>query len=225
MKSPLLKRFVRDDDGAVLIENTVTITAFFLILFGIIDFSNVYYQWNGATKATQHGARLAAVSDPIDTGLRTFTGLAISPTPGDPLPAGSQATIVCRATNAAGSAVTCDEAIGALNAGAMQRIVYGAAGRTACVANPSRQTVGMCNFLTRIRANNVEVQYAFTGLGFSGRPGGAVPTITVRLRDDANALPFQFIMVGALANLTNVKMPPLSTTVTGEDLNIVPPPP
>jgi Flp pilus assembly pilin Flp len=216
-------RFLKDESGAVLVENTVTILTFFLILFGIIDFTYLYYQWNAATKAVQYGARIAAVSDPVDGGLRSFTGLTGSLSPGDDLGAAAFGPIICSSSNAAGTAVACQGALGAVNASAFQRIVYGAAGRTACATNPAPHTVGMCNAFTAIRANNIEIVYAYTGLGFAARPGGAVPTITVRLRSGANALPFDFIMVGGLAGLAQINLPAFSTTVTGEDMNIAPP--
>ena len=56
-----LKAFRRDESGATIIEAAATMLTFFLILFGIIEFSFLYYQWNAATKAVQYGARIAAV--------------------------------------------------------------------------------------------------------------------------------------------------------------------
>ena len=63
------KNIWRDESGAVLIEFTAAAFTFFIILFGVVEFANVYYQWNAATKAVQLGARLAAVSDPVSNDL------------------------------------------------------------------------------------------------------------------------------------------------------------
>ncbi len=218
MATAKLKLFHRDESGAAMVETTATVLTFFLILFGIIEFSFAFYQWNAATKAVQYGARLAAVSSPIATGLTTYTGLTGSNSPGDALPANAYAT-TCTASSA--SAVTCAGTFTAANVANFQRIFFGAPGRAACVdPAPTPQTVGMCNFFSRLQANNVQITYVYTGLGYAGRPGGAVPTITVSLR---NNLTFQFVFLNSLANLTPITMPPFSTTVTGEDLNLVPP--
>ena len=70
--------FLRDERGSVYLEFTVTVTVFLLVLFGIVEFSYLFYQWNTATKATQFGARLAAVSNPVAGRLTTLTGLSNS---------------------------------------------------------------------------------------------------------------------------------------------------
>jgi Flp pilus assembly protein TadG len=217
-------RFNRDDSGSTMVEHTVTMLTFFLILFGIIEFSYLYYQWNAATKAVQFGARLAAVSDPIASGLRTYTGLTNANRPGDALPANAY-DVTCRATGASAATVTCTGTFTAATSASFRRIVFGEPTRTVCVdPAPTPQTVGMCNYFSRLQANNVVVRYQYTGLGYVGRPGGAVPTVTVSLSQTvADRLQFQFVFLNALSGLLPVTMPTFSTTVTGEDLNIAPP--
>jgi hypothetical protein len=74
----------------------------------------------------------------------------------------------------------------------------------------------LCDRFNRITPQNVSITYSHTGLGFSGRPGGPVPTITLRL----TGLTFTFVAVGALANFAQVTtMPDFKVTMTGEDLN------
>ena len=51
-------------------------------------------------------------------------------------------------------------------------------------------------------------------LGFAAR-GGPVPTVTVSLQ----GLTFQFVFLGGLMGLGNISIPPLTTTITGEDLS------
>ena len=54
-------RFIRDNNGGVLVEATLMITFMFVFVLGAIDFLFAFYQWNAATKAVQVGARIAAV--------------------------------------------------------------------------------------------------------------------------------------------------------------------
>src|ERR1700746_3771421 len=69
----MVLRFTRDNNGGVLVEATIMITIMFVFVLGSIDFLFAFYQWNAASKAVQLGARIAAVSDPVATGL---TGLS-----------------------------------------------------------------------------------------------------------------------------------------------------
>jgi hypothetical protein len=66
----------------------------------------------------------------------------------------------------------------------------------------------------RITPRNVVITYTQTGLGFAGRPGGPVPTITVQLQN----IPFQFFFLGGLLGFANINIPPVTTTITGEDI-------
>ena len=59
------------------------------------------------------------------------------------------------------------------------------------------------------------VRYTHTGLGFAGRPGGPVPTITLELID----LQFELIFLGGLMGFGPIQIPPMQTTMTGEDLS------
>ena len=105
---------------------------------------------------------------------------------------------------------------------AMNKIVCGrdSTSTTECnYANECNDTtgyyfVGMCGIFRRITAANVRIVYMQTGLGFSGREGGPVPTIIVSIQN----LPFQFFFLnGLLVQLINI--PALATTTTGEVLS------
>jgi hypothetical protein len=72
----------------------------------------------------------------------------------------------------------------------------------------------MCDVYDKITPQNVIVSYEYTGLGYAGRPGGPVPTITVRL----TGITFNFVALDALAGLGPVAIPGLTTSITGEDL-------
>ena len=73
----------------------------------------------------------------------------------------------------------------------------------------------MCDVFGRVTPANVIVKYEYTGLGYAGRPGGPVPTITISLQN----LNFQFYFLGGLMGFGNIAMPAMTTTITGEDLS------
>ncbi len=58
------------------------------------------------------------------------------------------------------------------------------------------------------------VEYEQTGLGFAGRPGGPVPSITVRL----TGLNFNFVVLNDLLGLPAIPMSGLAATATAEDM-------
>ena len=207
----------KDENGAAMLEFTAAAFTFFIILFGTIDFAQVFFKWNLATKATQLGARLAAVSDPVAGVLPGLTGVGGAVLPGDPMPAFDYS---CTTTSATGTTGTCTNT-GNYNAAAMQTIFYGRGNVTQTCINTGLN-IGMCNILdgmndqngNALTPKNVTVRYQYTGLGYAGRPGGPVPTITVSLTGVAH----NFTLVGGLAGIASVTLPGFATTVTGEDL-------
>ncbi len=207
------KSLWRDENGSAFIEFTAGVLTFFTVLFGIVEFSYAFYQWNAATKAMQHGARLAAVSNPVMAELTEITGLASS-LPGSPL-TGSY-DVECSGKL---KTCTCDgqecPATATYDAPAMRSIVYGR-GNSSCSSPDTRLDVGMCHLFGRVKEENVTVRYSYTGLGYAGRPGGPVPTITVSLSD----LEFEFILLAAFLPANSMAMPSFATTVTGEDLKL-----
>lgn len=205
------KSLWRDDSGAALLEFTAAASTFFIVLFGIVEFSNVYYQWNAATKAVQVGARLAAVSEPAVVGFRDITGLSADVLPGDAMP-DYDFTCIAGATGCSTDALRaivfgrCDPAT--------ETCVNGV--RIACNFNSHPRNIGMCNVFPRVNAPTmISVRYDNTLLGYAGRPGGPVPTVTVSLRQ----LNYDFILLGAFLSTNSIPLPGFATTVTGEDLN------
>jgi len=218
MKHP--RRLVRDEHGSVLVEVSVMIPIIFIFVLGLVDFLNAFQQWNASTKAVEVGARLAAVSDPIASGLTGMATAAVTGSvgAGDPMPAfrvtcdGSTATCTC-------SSGTCT-GMGSYSATAMNTLIYGR-GKTACSTTTTYYFAGMCNFMGSITATNVTVVYDQPsgpngGLGYAGRTDGPVPTVTVRLN---NNLPFKFFFLGGLMSFADINIPSQSTTITGEALS------
>jgi Flp pilus assembly pilin Flp len=212
----VLLRFIRDDNGAVLVEATIMMTIMFVLVLGSVDFLFVFYQWNAAAKAVQVGARIAAVSDPVATGLNGLSGAVVSASlrPGSAMP---PFTVTCDGGTAT---CTCDggcTGVSGYSATAMDTIVFGR-GSLACGDAISSYTAGMCDIFDRITPANVRIVYtqpaAPAGLGYVGRPGGPVPTIRVSLQN----MPFRFFFLRALLGFRDILIPEVPTTMTGEDL-------
>jgi Flp pilus assembly protein TadG len=210
--SPLLLR--RDESGAVLVELSILLPIVITVLCGAIDVLYAFYQWNAAAKAVQVGARIAAVSDPVATGLNSLSNQVLLSglvAPKQPMPSfqvtcdGSSATCTCVGTCA-------DIAPNPFSRAAMNAIVFGR-GSASCTDATSYYTSGMCDILPSISPANVRIVYTQTGLGYAGRPGGPIPTITVALQN----MHFQFFFLSYLLG-PDIPMPAMTTTITAEDL-------
>jgi Flp pilus assembly protein TadG len=206
--------FQRDETGAVLVEISILLPIVITILCGSIDFLYAFYQWNAAAKAVQVGARIAAVSDPVAAGLNDLSNQVVlngSVASRRPMP---EFTITC---DGSVEACTCSGncpgiSANSYNSAAMNRILFGR-GSSSCTDATSYYTTGMCDILPAITAANVRIVYTQTGLGYAGRPGGPVPTITVSLQN----LRFQFFFLSYLLG-ASVPIPAMTTTITAEDL-------
>jgi hypothetical protein len=97
----------------------------------------------------------------------------------------------------------------------MNTIVYGNPNQTTCGTVGNGTRLAMCHVYGRIRPQNVKITYEQTGLGFAGRPGGPVPTITLEL----TGLQFEFVFLNGLMGFGPITMPAMKTTATGEDMN------
>jgi hypothetical protein len=216
-KLSFIAQLARDEDGGPLVEVAIILPILILFLFGGVDFMNALYQWNAAAKAVQIGARIAAVSDPIASGLSSIADNALSSgvASGSPMP---DFTVEC---DGSASACSCTsgacEGMGAYSADAMGLIVYGRAGNSGCTPPPSQYFAGMCNLHAAIAPQYVTVVYKQTGLGYAGRSLGPVPTITVSLNaaSSKTKLPFRFFFLPFAA----IAMPQVATTITGEALS------
>jgi len=86
--SSFIARLIRDEDGGPLVEVAIILPILITFLFGGVDFMNALYQWNAAAKAAEIGARIAAVSDPVASGLNSIPAnvLSSSVASGSPMP-------------------------------------------------------------------------------------------------------------------------------------------
>ena len=209
------KYFLRDQQGSVLVEVTIMLSVTLVLVLGAIDFLLLFYQWNAAAKAVQIGARLAAVSDPVASGLNRLSQAVVSASipPGAAMPIfvvtcdGRTSTCTCNGVNAC-------RGMGGYDRAAMNTIVFGR-GSSSCSDAKSAEGVGMCDIFPRITPANVKIVYAQTGLGYAGRPGGPVPTITVSLQN----LPFQFFFLRGLMGFHDLQIPASTVSLTAEDLS------
>jgi hypothetical protein len=210
----LVWRLADDSEGAVLVEVTITLVFMLVFVLGSIEFLFLFYQWNAASKAVQVGARIAAVSDPVALGLNSLSNGFISAS----LPPGSMMPNFVVRCEGRTSTCSCSGAcpVGGVryNSAAMNTIVFGR-GSSSCSDATAFYNTGMCDVFSRVMAANVVIVYSQTGLGFVGRPGGPVPTITLSLR----SLPFQFSFLGGLLGFKDIEMPELRTAITAEDLS------
>lgn len=175
--------------GISTVEFAFTSLLFFMLLFGIIDFARIAWEFNSAAKATQLGARLASVNRMVATGLRTYDGLAAAHGNGRAVPAGSVAEVRCDNTGCTGAG------------GAIDNQVF------TTIVNR------MSNIYGRIGPANVVVIYRHAGLGIAGNPVGSdiFPMVTVELRD----LAFQPVTPGL--TFASFTMPAFATTMNAEN--------
>jgi Flp pilus assembly pilin Flp len=205
-------RLWRDGTGAVLVEVTVVMALIFVFILGSIDFLFAFYQWNAASKAVQVGARIAAVSDPVAIGLNGLSSAVVNSfvPPGSVMP---NFVVRCESKPETCSCVGACAGVGPYNRTAMNTIIFGR-GSSSCFDATSFYRAGMCDIFSRIAAANVVVVYTQTGLGYAGRPGGPVPTITVSIEN----LPFQFFFLSGSMGFDKIQIPALTTSITAEDL-------
>ena len=214
------RRFSRDQAGGALVETTVLIPIVFVFLLGAVDFLMAFYQWNLATKAVQVGARIAVVSDPVANTLSAVSTDALATVPaGDPMP---DFEVTCNGATASCACTGACTGMGAFSWAAMNKIVCGRDNTSTTECDYATQCQptsiyfrGMCDIFPNIRAANVRISYTQTGLGFAGRGGGPVPTVTVSLQN----LPFQFFFLNGFMGFQPKSILPAATTATGEVLS------
>lgn len=224
MVSARFGKLVKDTSGAALMEFTVVASVLFTVLFGILEFTHLFYQWNAATKAVQVGTRLAAVSAPV---WQEIAGLTGTENNND----ADVGTLLDNthgydyAVTCLGSTTSCNQLRDNISGNqgytydpvAMATLVFGRSGPP-CGDAPGTY-LGMCDIFNRVDVQNVQITYEHTFVGYGSRPGGLVPTITLQLVD----LNFEFIFLDDLLGLNQVAIPGLRTTMIAEDMRTAAP--
>lgn len=161
------RAFLRDERAAAAAEFALVLPLLLIAIFGTIDVGNFAWTINKNEKATQVGARWAVATDMLDSSLANYSFAASGGiTQGTKVDPTSFPGVTCTSTSC-----TC------------------ASGGT-CAWGPTLDSAAFTRLVNRMKqvnpditASNVVVNYAWSGLGFSGDPNGpdVAPLTTVRL--------------------------------------------
>lgn len=203
VKGRRLGRLWRETDGISLTEAMITFPVVMLVFAAFFEFGFAVFQWNQAVKALQYGIRMAAVSDTVNDNF-------------DPVAQGqtSDPTQVGTAIDPSTATTTSWSCTGTACNGNLRRIVYGTKTATSCQPISATARPAMCNLDPWMKLENVMVTYFRSGLGYWGRPEGAVVTI----RMETTGLKFHLPIFGALLGLNAITVPAMPVTITSEDL-------
>jgi TadE-like protein len=195
-------RLFSDEDGATLVEFSIVISLFLLILFALIDFGRLAYHIVTGERAMHAAARLGAVRPPACPGVPEYLALASS------APASTDYGTSCNADTP-----ICEDP-----------------GPITCVGDSANSTATeVWDVVGSVLPpgsdiSNLRFSYTYDArLGFLGGP--YVPVVTVEMED----VTFEFItplaglavVAGASGSSgigSTVTMPSMSVSLPGEDL-------
>ena len=194
-----LRSLWSDASAGPAAELALVLPLILLFLFGIIDVGRYIWEVNRAEKATQTGARRAAVTALIPGGLATYS-FAVS---GGVLAGGT-------VNSTAFPGVSCGSNAGTVSCSCKGTCAFPLTANTAAF---TALVDRMNDIKGDITADDVLIDYDNSGLGFAGDPNGpdVAPIISVRLRNQ-EFQPF----IGILFNGT-VSLPDFSYSLTMED--------
>jgi hypothetical protein len=199
--------FARDETGSTLVEFTIVLPIFLLLVFAILDFGRMGADYVLAQKVTERAARIAAVRLPACPGVPSIHE-RIAPTGGaSPTRFGTSCSVGSVCVNP---------------------------GDISCTANLSNSTASEIWTLVQpalpqgAAPSNLRFTYSFDErLGFVGGP--YVPVLTVEIEN----LTFDFVtpLAGLAALATagaagtgaysgSIPFPPMSVTLPAEDLGL-----
>lgn len=188
-----------NESGGPAAEFALVLPIALLFFFGIIDVGRYLWEYNQAEKATQSGARYAVATNfiPGGTGTNGLYSHSFAATgavaQGSTVPASAFPGVRC-VSNGNSASCACK--------GSCAFDVTG--DNAAFVALVNR----MKAFKTEIGAANVVINYDYSGLGYSGDPGGAdvAPLVTVGLRN------LNFVPITTMLFNTSITMAGNSTS-------------
>jgi Flp pilus assembly pilin Flp len=195
----LLERFKRDESGLAA-EFALVLPLLLLLLLGTIDVGIYAWRINQLEKATQLGARFAAVTDPVtDSFDVSMVGANAG---GSTLQQGDRVPTLDFTVSCTSSACSC------------------AGSDCGLLGAVSFDSMNFANLATRMRTaypgiqdSNIQIEYRGSGLGFAGDPNGPdiAPLITVRLVN------MQYTPVTLSPIGTTVNLPDFAYSLTSED--------
>ena len=205
----LIRHLRADRAASSAAEFALVLPLLLLFLLGIIDVGRLMWTWNHAEKATQMGVRYAAVTDPVPSGLVTFSFVGTDGlTQGDVVPITAYGTMTC--TNPTGTKAAPTGSVTCTCTGTCPWGATAASGTTA----PFTQIYDrMHKFLSPLDPKNVSISYKPSGLGFAGDPNGPdiSPIVTVEL----TGLTFQPTLMQVFG--ASISLPSFSAALTMED--------
>lgn len=213
-------RLLRDNEGAGTIETTLAIPIVLLLTLGTVDAGLLLWEMTQAGKATDVGARTAAVSDPVALGINqpVYDPLLLGDSCFDSGTGAarlkSDGTAVCPSV-----ATVCTATAGGTSGSCTGGRVFDNTAFVAILAQMQRA-------FPRLQRQHVQIRYATTGLGFVGRPGGLPMNVSVSIRCMTHAMAFlgRFRRWTTPANAcgstmpAGIPVPAATTSVPSEDL-------
>lgn len=191
-----LSRLLRCDRAASAAEFALVLPLLLIFLFGLIDGGRFLWEFNEAEKATQMGVRYAVVTDPVPSGLSSYS-FAVSDgiTQGNTVPTANFDSATCDKTTCKCTGGNICSSIG-YDQTEFNRIVA----RMAAMYPP-------------IQASNVQVIYKNVGLGFAGDPNG--PDVSTLVTIKLSGL--TFTPITCLVFPCAITMPDFAAGLTLED--------
>jgi hypothetical protein len=197
MRMPITA-LMRDSKASSAAEFALVLPLLLIFLLGIIDVGRLMWTWNRAEKATQMGVRYAVATDPVATGLASYSFATGSSIPqGGAIDTSYFASMTCSSTSCGScSGSACNSLTTPYNSTAFDNTV----GR-------------MRAFLPELAAANVEILYSNSGIGYSGDPNGPdlAPLVTVRIKD------MSFRPIALFLFNASISLPSFSAALTMED--------
>jgi len=204
----IIRSVLANKRGSSAAEFAMVLPLLLIFIFGLIDAGRFMFACNSAEKATQMGVRYAVATDIVPVGLaNSFVGTG-GLGQGDSIPQSSFGGASCVSADSGGQAasVTCSCTGTCPSLG------------TASVTAFNNILTRMQAFFPQLKANQFQVEYAYSGLGYAGDPNGidVAPIVRVGLRQEAQNRP-SFEPITLLVFGASIPLPSFSATLTMED--------
>jgi len=168
MSAERASTMLRDEQAATSAEFVLVLPVFLLLVFGLLDIAGYAWNMNMVQKATQYGARVAVVTNPVAPGLTTqdYVGQVVGGvtlSQGDTIPKDALGLISC---TSASCTTTAPAPTPGFDSAAFNRVLARMQG-----VDPA------------LTAANLTIEYRGSGLGYAGDPSGMQisPLVTVKV--------------------------------------------
>ena len=206
------RKLLRDIRGSVLVETTIVLPMFLVLVLGTVDVTYMFYDWALANKAAYVGARMAVTSDPVDPDVTN-----LSYTPAQLQNIGQSCLVVsCPSAN---SVCTGAASGGSCTSGTFQNTAF------------TRIFDTMQRVFSRLQRQNVTISYQTNGTGVVGQawdgsadPGNPQFTLPMNVTVSITRMTHQFYFISPLLRFlgggisATPAMPTFATTLQSEDM-------